>query len=284
MSNIGWSLLILLVGMPAAALWTFIVGFAGAPGALLAAGPEGNVSRARHRAGIVLSGLGQSYASMAFAAIVLSQARVLAAERDLWNWLILVVAAIVAASPAINAGKEAVRAAREGKASVQHHATNLTLWLVTVGIIALLIAPSVARPWAWIPGVITERAKPGTRAETRAFESDKLLLTKAFTAFNEASRIAQERPAPREELLRARISEGIEAASSVSGAYLAWLHPEFPRRFKEHFIEGQRRYLEGLERDRMTPQLEGIQLIERWHSEFWNEHGDAITDRAFGAD
>ena len=286
MASVGWALLILLVGYLAGAVCVFIVGFAGAPGAVLSHAGQKSGNRFLSGLGFAICAAGQAYVVVGYAALVISQARSLVAERDLSSWIILGAAAMVASVPAVLVGKDSLQARREGNATAQHRSADLTMWASSLGIIALLISPTVARPWAWIPGVATTRPEPREKAPSR-FEPDRERLTDAFAAFNQASKLSQlpegvrtaKADPAKDAAVIAQIRAGLKAGEGISAEYLDWLHPEMRKHFS-NYLTGQRLYLEGLTEGSVTKQVRGIQTIEQW-SEFWDRNGSAIADRAF---
>ena len=151
MSAIGYAILLGFGGAFAAALWTFVVGFAGAPGALLTARA---MRRSRTTAiptwGVFATVAGQLYASLVFTAFVLeTTASVLAHSAGFGKWVAWLVAFFVASAPAFIALKDAARA--EAK-NVQHVATTLTAPLTAIGFFLFLFAPSIREAaWGWVP-------------------------------------------------------------------------------------------------------------------------------------
>lgn len=151
MSAIGYAILLGFAGTFAAALWTFVIGLAGAPGALLTAAAMRRIATSVIPIwGLLLTVAGQLYASLAFTAFILgTSSSVLANTTGFGKWVAWVVTFCVASAPALIALKDAARA--EAK-NVQHAATTLTAPLATVGFLVFLFAPRIrALAWGWIP-------------------------------------------------------------------------------------------------------------------------------------
>ncbi len=151
MASVGWALLIVFVGYLAGAACVFVIGFGGAPGALLSRAGERMGNRTLTRLGFAICAAGQAFVVVGYAALVISQARALVADRDLSSWIVLGAAALAASVPAGLIGKESLQARREGNATAQHRSADLTMWASTLGIIALLISPTAARPSGLAP-------------------------------------------------------------------------------------------------------------------------------------
>jgi hypothetical protein len=73
------------------------------------------------------------------------------------------------------------------------------------------------------------------------------------------------------------IRAGLSAASSVSDAYLRGIHPDLPKEFREHLVNGWRLYLDGLESSEPEKQIEAIQLIQRWEA-FKGKNADLLYE------
>ncbi len=72
--------------------------------------------------------------------------------------------------------------------------------------------------------------------------------------------------AEEEAQMKILIRTGLTAASGVSDGYLRGIHPELPREFREHIVEGWRLYVNGLENSDAQKQIQGIQLIQHWEA------------------
>jgi len=72
--------------------------------------------------------------------------------------------------------------------------------------------------------------------------------------------------AEEEAQMKTLILTGLSAASGVSDGYLRGIHPELPREFREHLVDGWRLYLNGLENSDPGKQIKGIQLVQRWEA------------------
>lgn len=151
MGAIGFAILLAFGGMLAAALFTFVLGFAGAPGACLtAAAMRRTGSQTIPTWGLLLTTAGQLYASLAFvASIVQTTSARLAGTAGVAKWIAWTVAFVVACAPAFIALKDAARAETK---NVQHGASTLTAPLSLLGFFLFVFAPSVLRAgWGWVP-------------------------------------------------------------------------------------------------------------------------------------
>jgi len=101
--------------------------------------------------------------------------------------------------------------------------------------------------------------------------SEKALCKTTIISFIKAHRMMSDDKgrvvqlsADEEAQMKNFIRSGITAASGVSDSYLRGIHPDLPKEFREHLVEGWRLYLNGLESSEPRKQIEGIQLIQRW--------------------
>jgi hypothetical protein len=151
MNAIGYAILLAFGGTLAAALWTFVVGLAGTPGALLtAAAMRRTGPTAIPTWGLFVTVAGQLYGSLVFTAFVLqTTSSVVADSAGFGKWVVWLVTFFVASAPAFIALKDAARA--EVK-NVQHVATTLTAPLTAIGFIVFLVAPrTLDAGWGWVP-------------------------------------------------------------------------------------------------------------------------------------
>jgi hypothetical protein len=151
MNPIMYILALALGGTLLAAMYTFVVGLAGAPGALLTLSAMRRAdSNTIPTWGLLLTLVGQLYASLAFAAfIVLNTAARLQGVDGIWRWITWGVAFFVALAPASMALKDAAHA--EVK-NVQHGAATLTAPLTAIGFVVFVVVPSVLQAgWGWVP-------------------------------------------------------------------------------------------------------------------------------------
>jgi len=151
MREIGFAILFGFGGIFAAAVYTFVIGFAGAPGALLSSAA---VKRSRDGItpvwGLFLTLAGQLYASLVFVTLVIHfvEAR-LSSAIGMGKWVAWSVAFFVAVAPSAIALKDAVRAERR---NVQHSATTLTAPLTAIGFFLFKLFPVIMNAgWGWVP-------------------------------------------------------------------------------------------------------------------------------------
>lgn len=151
MREFGWLALLAAVGGGVGALWTFALGLAGAPGAVLgAAGARGHKRRWLSAPGLILCVIGQTYAALAFAVAVQGvRADLFGASRGLLGVLSWLAAFGVAQVPVTSAIRDA---ANEPQRNTQHFAIVVTFYLALVGFFVLARWPSLAGTWwRWVP-------------------------------------------------------------------------------------------------------------------------------------
>jgi len=151
MGAIGYTILLAFGGTLLAALFTFVVGLAGAPGAFLTTlAMRRTGSQAIPLWGLLLTVAGQLYASLAFVAFIIqTTSSRLAGVAGFGTWIAWTVTFLVACAPAFIALKDAARA--EVK-KVQHGATTFTAPLTAIGFLVFVLAPGVLRAgWGWVP-------------------------------------------------------------------------------------------------------------------------------------
>jgi hypothetical protein len=151
MGAIGYAILLAFGGTLAAAIWTFVVGFGGAPGAILtAAAMRRTGATSIPTWGLLLTVAGQLYVSLAFTAFVMqTTTSLLGDSAGLGKWLAWVVTFCVASLPPFIALKDAARAEIK---NVQHGATTLTAPLAVIGFFVFLLVPSIRdAAWGWVP-------------------------------------------------------------------------------------------------------------------------------------
>lgn len=155
-ATVGYVLLLAFGGTLVAALWTFLLGLGGAPGALLAHKPSAS-GRPEYRSatffivGLMLCVIGQYYVSLAFSAIVTALIANLVARRpDVTRWILWTVAFFVSVAPAFYAAKDA--AYQENK-TIQYLATVFALPITGIGFWLFVLYRPIIAPWKWIPFV-----------------------------------------------------------------------------------------------------------------------------------
>jgi hypothetical protein len=151
MGALGFAILLGFGGIFAAAIYTFVVGLAGAPGALLSAAavkrsPDGAIPVW----GLLLTVAGQLYAALVFVALVTNFVEAhLSGTTGIGKWVAWIVAFFVAVAPTVIALKDAARVEQR---NVQHHATTLTAPLTAVGFFVFQFFPSLMNTgWGWVP-------------------------------------------------------------------------------------------------------------------------------------
>lgn len=153
MREIGFALLLGFGGTIAAALYTFFIGFAGLPGALL------TTAAAKRRGdsvtplwGLFLTMAGQLYASLAFVALVIQFTdNRLREAAGFGKWFAWTVAFFVAVAPVGIALKDAARSRRR---NIQHSAMAFAAPLTVIGFFLFSFFPAIMNAgWGWVPGL-----------------------------------------------------------------------------------------------------------------------------------
>lgn len=151
MRVIGFTLLFGFGGFIAAVFYTFVIGFAGTPGALLSiAAAKRSSEGVTPIWGLLLTVAGQLYASMVFVTLVIHfvEAR-LSSATGFGKWIVWIIAFFVAVTPPAIALKDAARAERR---NVQHYAIVFTAPLTTLGFFLFKFFPVLMEAgWGWIP-------------------------------------------------------------------------------------------------------------------------------------
>lgn len=151
MGAFGYAIILAFAGTLAAALWTFVVGLGGVPGALLTArAMRRSGARTIPTWGLLATLAGQLYVSLAFTAVVIQTTRSLVGTSPGYGrWVAWVVTLLVGCAPAFIALKDSARA--EAK-NVQHGATTLTAPLTVVGFFVFVFVPKALEAgWGWMP-------------------------------------------------------------------------------------------------------------------------------------
>lgn len=153
MREIGFAILLGFGGFLAAAFYTYVIGFAGMPGALLSSAATKRSSEGITPIwGLLLTMAGQLYASMAFVTLVIHfiEAR-LGSATGFGKWIVWIIAFSVAVAPTAIALKDA---ARTQQRNIQHSAIVLTGPLTVLGFFLFKFFPWLMNTgWGWIPKV-----------------------------------------------------------------------------------------------------------------------------------
>lgn len=142
-----------LVGTGVAALFTFVLGFAGFPGRLVVA-LKNTIAVV---AGTLLIILAQSYASLIFAAAVIGSARVvLENSTSVTKWAFWMLAVWLSFQPNMIAMRSILNERKPGElmTEVDSIATGIACLINVLGAIAFAIFPSTVEwGWGWVPHV-----------------------------------------------------------------------------------------------------------------------------------
>ncbi|MFO1495136.1 MAG: hypothetical protein U1F26_10815 [Lysobacterales bacterium] len=151
MNTIGVVFALLVAGVICTILSPIALNLAGLPGAL-AAGRPGLRSKARFVTGSILSAVGQSYAYLAYEALVLGWVRMKIASGAVAfvAWPIAFLACFIPIFVSMGAARS--EASEAAYANPQAEAIHLTFFAAIAGFVAFAFWPSiVAIGWSWVP-------------------------------------------------------------------------------------------------------------------------------------
>ena len=293
MNVVGFALLLAIAGTFIGALYTFVVGLGGSPGAMLT-----HLAMRRTKTnliptwGLVLTVLGQSYVALAFVVfVVLITKNHLNGLSGPGAWIAWVIAFYVATLPAWAALKDSARS--ENK-NVQHGASIFTAMLSVLGFFVFVFIPSLVRPlWSWITPIAlaftSTLASCSGESMPAEHQRDRDNLSSAFTAFNRVSELTSppdgqvsfEATAQLYTQVIESLRQGLASGDSVSRDFLDWLHPDMNNQFRNNYLAGHKLYLDGLVEDDPAKKISGVQSVQRWYNGFWSVHKETITSKAF---
>lgn len=153
MGALGFAIVLGFGGMLLAAVWTFVIGLAGAPGAVLAAMANKSSGSERFPVwALVVTVSGQLYAALIFIVFVITTTERRVTSNDgVGAWVAWTVTFAVATAPAWIAAKDASKATPR---TVQHVGTAFTAPLATAAFFVLLLAPATRNlGWGWLPSL-----------------------------------------------------------------------------------------------------------------------------------
>lgn len=282
-----WALALLLAtgGTFLAGLFTFVIGLAGAPGALLDL-PRRRRGDARVSGlALLLTVIGQTAAvTIWIAAIFLSVDHWLRGSTGVGHFVAWVIALWVANAPAAFAN---IEAARDANTNAQHGAIAFTGVFTTIISLVLIAVPGHGRSvLSWVPHFGSGQH---AIALPRSFAADRDSLSSAFGHFRRAQDLtavpdgasSKESSPALDSAVTNEIKAGLTAGHTVSDAFLDWLHPGMREHFRGEYLAGQAMYLDGLQHQDSVKQVDGIRLIQRWNDSFWDANKSAIAAKAF---
>lgn len=79
--------------------------------------------------------------------------------------------------------------------------------------------------------------------------------------------------------LETSLSEGLASADSVGDPFLAWLHPELPRQFRDNLVGGERLLLEAVRAEDSARLARAEQRLMDW-DRYWQANGMEILQKA----
>ena len=150
MSAIGLAILLAFGGTIVAALWTFVVGLAGAPGAMYAASALSKSEETRIPPGAFwLTLLGQLAAMLIFTVFVVESTRSLLAGAESFRWVAWAAAWWVSSAPGWMATKDSAQVENR---TVQQVTTAFSAPLASLSFFLFTFLPeSVNWGFGWVP-------------------------------------------------------------------------------------------------------------------------------------
>lgn len=144
MANIGYIILLMLLGRVVGAIWTLVIGVSGSLGAAI--NDKGN-SVAVKSTGFLVMLLGQTYASLSYVALTINLSERMIRPEMFGSMLAWIAAFLAACFPVWVAVKDG---ANSEEKNMQHITATVTLPLTIIGFFLLKFIPSLRSPlWSW---------------------------------------------------------------------------------------------------------------------------------------
>jgi hypothetical protein len=152
LQSFGFAVLVALVGTAVAAVWTWVMGLAGAPGGRLSVAGARRSRGAVVLVGALLTFLAQTYLALAFAGAVarwVSGHQTIHPMRPVWPlWL---VGWYLASAPALFAARDRAKAMAH---HIRPRLATATLYLAALAFWLFVRWPGLFdRGWAWVPAL-----------------------------------------------------------------------------------------------------------------------------------
>jgi hypothetical protein len=215
-----------------------------------------------------------------------------------WNWLYWIMGFIWCTSLIgwlAHKEKQSSQFLEEAR-GIQRGKTVYSL-ITIVAFLAFSFFPSlILPPYGWVLKafglhryIVTKNASNVVIAESERSHSlkpgtERALCKTTIMSFIKAHRMMSDDKgrvvqlsAGEEAQMKNLIRAGLTAASGVSAGYLRGIHPDLPKEFREHLVDGWRLYLNGLESSEPGKQIQGIQLLQRWEA-FKEKNGDLLYE------
>ena len=144
--------MLIIFGLIAYFLSSFLLNIAGLPGAFLA-GKRGKSSKGRFIFGSIMCALGQSYVYLAFVAFIVNWTMGAGRRNDVVGFLLWPFAFFAVFIPMVPTLGQATEEARErGRVNAQTEALPFTFIVAFIGFFVFAFAPIVMRAaWGWVP-------------------------------------------------------------------------------------------------------------------------------------
>jgi hypothetical protein len=137
---------------------SILIGFAGAPGALLARGDEySKAYRSRRWAGLLLSAIGQCFVALIFVALTIVYVRHAISQPNTCPWILWIAGFLVAISPVKSSAEqsriEEITNPTMVRDNVLHMALGFPCIVAPVAYLIFAFFPKTMRFFSWLPFV-----------------------------------------------------------------------------------------------------------------------------------
>ena len=259
------------MGLIAIAVVLFIMGVAGAPGAIIFDIGKRQKKSILKIIGFISTAIGQIYVVGAYSVFVVGFLRWFKTDRlDMPIWPLWIAALFHSIAAPIYGMKEMPK-----EPTTQHFSLGIVVVCVTAIFFFVVFVPNTLSPiYRWVPffpkylNVDSKRDRNIEQSHpTNDKEFCKIAIMSVIKAHNmqiDDSGKTIQLTLEEEKIMKSLIQSGIGYAESVSVSFLNSVHPDLQKQFREHFIKGARTYLDGIESNNVKEQLEGITLLQNW--------------------
>jgi len=282
------------MGLIAVAIVMVIMGFAGAPGAILFAAGQKAQNALLRMFGLILAALGQSYVVGAYVVFMAGLLRWFSTSSpDVPTWPLW--AAVFFHSVAVP-----TYGTREmpSEPTAQHHTLGIVALVAIVIFIITALSPGVLKPiYGWVPLFNGNTIKSSTASNfPEQFLDDRTAFVQSITALRESSDLSQPSdssggsftiPKEIERRIHSRIEEGIALSKRVNDAFLDYIHPDLKDYYRNKLIIGTQIYYDGIKESirgnvsmAFKKQIEGNGLVNEWIV-WWESHSKNLAKRVY---
>lgn len=149
--SLGFAFLLAAAGTVVAAVWTYVLGLAGAPGGAITVAGVRRRSSSVALAGALVSFIAQAYLALAFTAcIVLSVAHWARGHAGLPVWPVLLGGWYLGTAPALLLTRDRAKATAH---HVRSRLAGATVYLAALAYWLFLWRPALLSAWPWVPSI-----------------------------------------------------------------------------------------------------------------------------------